>query len=141
MMSQISPKLDTMAKIFDYAVQKHGKRDCLGTRQILNERVVQQPEGKEMVKLILDNKYKWQTYDQLSARVTAVAKGLHELGLSPGDKLMIYADTKAEWLITALAAFKSSLSVVTIYTNLGEDGVTFSVNQVKSKQNLMSIFI
>ena len=52
------------------------------------------------------------------------------MGLRPGDKVMIYADTCAEWLITALACFKSSLTIVTIYTNLGRAGVSFSINQV-----------
>jgi len=45
-------------------------------------------------------------------------------------QVMIYADTCAEWLMTSLACFKSSLPIVTIYTNLGQSGVSFSINQV-----------
>ena len=70
------------------------------------------------------------TYGQVGHRVERLTLGLHSMGLRPGDKVMIYADTCAEWLMTSLACFKSSLPIVTIYTNLGQSGVSFSVNQV-----------
>ena len=77
-----------------------------------------------------DDKYTWQSYEEVGNRINRVASGLYSMGLRPGDKVMIYADTCAEWLITALACFKSSLTIVTIYTNLGRAGVSFSINQV-----------
>jgi long-subunit acyl-CoA synthetase (AMP-forming) len=52
---------------------------------------------------------------------------------------MLYADTCAEWLMTALACFKSSLSIVTIYTNLGRSGVSFSVSQVSFRLILITL--
>ena len=70
------------------------------------------------------------TYQDVGSRIERLTYGLHALGLRPGDKVMIYADTCAEWLMTSLACFKSSLPIVTIYTNLGQSGVSFSVNQV-----------
>ena len=30
-------RVDTMTKAFNYAVQKYGSKDCLGTRQILGK--------------------------------------------------------------------------------------------------------
>ena len=41
------------------------------------------------------------------------------------------AETRAEWLITAYACFKNNLSVVTIYTNLGNDGIIHALNETK----------
>ena len=60
-----------------------------------------------------------------------VAKGLHSMGMRPKDKLLIYADTCPEWLIMALACFKSSLTIVTLYTNLGDEGIIYGINQVQ----------
>ena len=88
--------------------------------------------------LLQDDKYTWLTYEQVGNRINRVACGLFTMGLRPGDKVMIYADTCAEWLITALACFKSSLTIVTIYTNLGKAGVSFSINQVIESHIIIS---
>ena len=53
------------------------------------------------------------------------------MGMRPKDKLLIYADTCPEWLIMALACFKSSLTIVTLYTNLGDEGIIYGINQVQ----------
>ena len=45
----------------------------------------------------------------------------------------MYCDTKAEWMVTALACFKFNYSLVTIYTNLGPDGVIHGINQTESQ--------
>ena len=48
------------------------------------------------------------------------------------DKLVMYCDTKSEWMMTAIGCFKFNFSLVTIYTNLGEDGVTYGINQTEA---------
>ena len=45
---------------------------------------------------------------------------------------MVYANTCAEWMTSAIAAFKHSLAVVTIYTNLGEEGVEHGLKQTQA---------
>lgn len=59
-------------------------------------------------------------------------RGLQLLGLKPRDKLVMYCDTKAEWMITAMGCFKYNYTLVTIYTNLGEDGVVYGINQTQA---------
>ena len=59
-------------------------------------------------------------------------RGLQLLGLKPKDKLVMYCDTKAEWMVTALGCFKFNYTLVTIYTNLGEEGVTYGIHQTQS---------
>ena len=63
------------------------------------------------------------TFREASERVSAIASGLVDLaGLKPQDKVIIYADTKRDWQLTAQACFRMNLTVVTIYATLGEDG-------------------
>ena len=81
--------------------------------------------------LFVSFRYTWQTYSKVFSRVDNVAFGLYSIGLKPLDKIIIYADTCAEWLITALACFKSSITIVTLYTNLGDDGIIYGINQVQ----------
>ena len=53
--------------------------------------------GREVEKLHL-GKYKWMTYAELGSRVEDVAAGMVAFsGLKPHDKVIIYADTKADW--------------------------------------------
>lgn len=75
-------------------------------------------------------RYDWQSYREVSRRVTNIAKGLYEFGIKPNDKVLIYADTCPEWLLTALACFRASITIVTLYTNLGHEGVVHGINQV-----------
>ena len=58
-------------------------------------------------------------------------RGLRVLGLSPGDKVALYAETRSEWFVTAQACFKQNFPVVTLYTNLREDAVTHGVNETE----------
>ena len=46
--------------------------------------------------------------------------------------MVLYANTRAEWMISAIGAFKHSLAIVTIYTNLGEEGVQHGITQVNT---------
>lgn len=45
------PGADTLDKLFDLAVTKFGKKDCLGTREVLSEENEMQPNGKVFKKV------------------------------------------------------------------------------------------
>lgn len=46
------------------------------------------------------SEYKWSTFTQVKQRVQNVASGLVDLaGVKPGDRVVIYADTKMEWQV------------------------------------------
>ena len=140
-----------MEKLFKYSSKIYSDRKCLGTRQILGELEEKQESGKVFTKLHL-GEYTWQTYTDVAIQAESLGKGLRELGLAPKDKVLrgfnrttchitfmpqvvLYANTRAEWMISAIGAFKHSLAIVTIYTNLGEDGVQHGITQVNSRPN------
>jgi long-subunit acyl-CoA synthetase (AMP-forming) len=39
--------------------------------------------------------------------------------------VVLYANTCDEWMVSAIACFKQSLAIVTIYTNLGKQGAIY----------------
>lgn len=45
------PGKDTLDKLFDHAVKRFGKADCLGTREVLSEENETQPTGKVFKKV------------------------------------------------------------------------------------------
>ena len=128
-MSPTENGLDTMTKIFDFAVNRFGNKACLSYRKVIGTRKHLNEEGKILNKVLLEDCYTWQSYEQVSKRVEFVANGLFATGIK--DKVCLYADTCPEWLITALACFKSSITIVTLYTNLGDDAVVYGINQVE----------
>ncbi len=121
-----------MDRAVKYIFEKHADKRCLGVRAILEEKKVPGPNGKEFTKLVQDTKYKWMSYTEVDQKATAIGRGLRLLGIQARDKLVMYCDTKAEWMITAIGCFKFNVTLVTIYTNLGEDGVAYGINQTQA---------
>ena len=50
--------------------------------------------------------YKWITFEELFTRVTNLGSGLLALGQKPKKNILIFAETRAEWMIAAQACFK-----------------------------------
>jgi len=123
-------KVDTLTKAFNYAVNKYGEKQCLGTREVLGEEDEAQGNGKVFKKLSL-GEYRWITYNQSHSISTMFGKGLRELGQEPGQSIAIYAETRAEWLLSAYGAFSQSMVVSTLYTNLGDDAIAHGLNETE----------
>jgi len=120
----------TMAEVWQWAVRRYGSRKLLGTRDTVGEEDEIQPNGQIWRKLILGD-YRWMTYEDADQMSESVGRGLRMLGLAPGSPVCVFADTRAEWLITAQACFRNSLPVVTLYTNLGEAAVEHGINETE----------
>jgi len=126
----IDNKVDTITKAFNYGVKKYGEKQCLGTREVLGEEDEVQGNGKVFKKLSLGD-YKWINYNQTHTISTMFGKGLRELGQEPGQTIAIYAETRAEWIMSAYGAFSQSMVVSTLYTNLGDDAIMHGLNETE----------
>eukprot|EP00092_Neocalanus_flemingeri_P017052 GFUD01018440.1.p1 GENE.GFUD01018440.1~~GFUD01018440.1.p1 ORF type:complete len:721 (+),score=167.25 GFUD01018440.1:139-2301(+) len=120
----------TMAEVWSWAVKRHGSRKFLGTRDILGEDDEIQSNGKSFSKLELGD-YRWMSYDEADSVAENVGRGLRILGQQSNKPLCIFADTRAEWMLTAQACFKQSFPIVTLYTNLGEDAIAHGLNETE----------
>ena len=66
-------------------------------------------------------------------RIDDIGRGLLSLGLKKGDRILIYSETRPEWLLTAFAAFRHGLTLVTLYSTLGEEAVKHGINESQVK--------
>ena len=84
------------------------------------------------VKVRDSNKYffDWFTYGQVINRVDNIAKGLQLLGVGPGDKVLMFAETRLEWVLCMFAVYKLGAVLTTIFAQLGTDGIIHSISQV-----------
>lgn len=96
-----------------------------------------QPTGKVFKKFSLGS-YKWSTYETLHKRVNNLSNGLLNIGLKSDESIMIFAETRPEWLLSALACFRIKCPVVTLYSTLGIDALIFGINQTNSSMLITS---
>ena len=93
--------MDTLTKAFNFAVEKYGEKEFLGTREVLGEHDEVQKDGKVFKKLSL-GEYKWITFNDTYSLSTNFGKGLMMLEQQPEDSMVIYAETRAEWIKPSL---------------------------------------
>lgn len=75
--------------------------------------------------------YKWHTFREVNDLCTEFGRGLRELGLCPRQNVVIFAETRAEWMIAAHGLFKQNIPVVTIYATLGDEAIAHGINETE----------
>ncbi|GMR61663.1 hypothetical protein PMAYCL1PPCAC_31858 [Pristionchus mayeri] len=123
--------VDTLNKLWMENVGRYGDADCLGTREVLQVHKEKQPNGKIFEKWEL-GVYHWRSYNQVNERVNLVGSALASLGQKEKEHVVIFADTREEWMTTALACFKWNFPIATVYATLGEEAVEFAMNEVSA---------
>ena len=82
-----------------------------------------QKNGKVFAKLAL-GEYEWMSYNMVHASVVSFGAGLRfHLKQQPGSLITMYAETRAEWMISCLGAFSQVRFTL------------FNFNSIKSKEN------
>lgn len=123
--------LNTLEKVFSHAVGKFNDRQCMGTREILGVENEVQPNGKVFEKYNLGPEYHWRSYRDFGDQAEKFGRGLREIGVEAKQRVAMYAETRAEWLIAAYGCFQHSMSIVTMYTNLGDDGICHALEETE----------
>ena len=111
--------------------KKFWNNKTLGVREILSIDDEVQPNGKVFKKFSLGG-YKWSTYETTYEKVNNLSNGLLSLGLKSNDSVVLFAETRPQWLIGAFACFRIKAPVVTLYSTLGTDALAFGINQTNT---------
>eukprot|EP00092_Neocalanus_flemingeri_P005787 GFUD01006229.1.p1 GENE.GFUD01006229.1~~GFUD01006229.1.p1 ORF type:complete len:726 (-),score=213.49 GFUD01006229.1:423-2600(-) len=122
--------LNTMEKVLSHVVGKFNERQCLGTREILGEEKEVQPDGKIHTKFNLGD-YHWRSYRDFGDQAEKFGRGMREIGVESKQRVVMFAESRAEWMIAAYGCFQHSMSIVTLYTNLGDDGITHGLSETE----------
>uniref|UniRef100_W5K1X0 long-chain-fatty-acid--CoA ligase n=1 Tax=Astyanax mexicanus TaxID=7994 RepID=W5K1X0_ASTMX len=130
LVSQLHEGVDTLDKVFEYAVKFFPERDCLGTREVLSEEDEVQPNGKVFKKVILGD-YNWLSYEEVFQVAQRFGSGLAALGQKPQCNIALFCETRAEWIIAAQACFMYNFPVVTLYSTLGGPAIAHGLNETE----------
>lgn len=124
--------VETLDKLFKESAENNKWKVCFGTRPLISEEDEAQANGRVFKKVILGD-YEWMTYNEALTHVSKLSSGIKALGVETGEKVIIFADTKAEWMLAAQACFQRNFPVVTIYATLGDEALVYGFNEVQAK--------
>ena len=85
------------------------------------------PEAEALV--VPNQGVRW-SYDRLRRETDAVAAGLVALGLKPGDRVGIWSQNNAEWVVTQFATAKAGLILVNINPAYRLHELEYALNKV-----------
>ncbi|MFD4023166.1 AMP-dependent synthetase/ligase [Streptomyces sp. NPDC058576] len=98
----------TLAALADWAGARYGGRPALRFRS------PDDPKGWQEV-----------SYGQLRTLVRTVARGLMGLGVAPGDRVAILAETRPEWTYAHLGVLTAGAVMVPVYPTAGDEEVVW----------------
>ncbi|KAF4682409.1 hypothetical protein FOZ60_010596 [Perkinsus olseni] len=122
--------LVTSFDVFRDAAEKYPDRPCHGTRPILDDGSV--------------GPFEWQTYKEVYERIINFGRGLEELNLLSKSEdgsmrlIGIYMKNRSEWVIAEQGAFTRRATTVPLYDTLGEDAVSYVINQTQVRTVICS---
>ena len=73
--------------------------------------------------------YKFSTYREACARIDAIGRALLSIRAKATHKILIFSETRPEWLLTAFAAFQHKITVVTLLPTLDAEGVCHGIDE------------
>ncbi|WP_293763230.1 AMP-binding protein [uncultured Aquitalea sp.] len=106
----------TIGQFFDEACDTHARREALVVRH----------QG-----------IRW-TYAELRDQVDRLACGLIRLGLKPGDRIGIWSQNNAEWVLTQFATAKAGLVMVNINPAYRRAELEYALNKVGCRALILS---
>ncbi len=100
---------------------------------MLRRRVAATPDREAVAYPTPDEGIAWLTWTQVKQRVDAIAAGLVELGVAPGDRVAILSNTRVEWILADLAVVSAGAVTTGIYATTEPDEAVFIVRDSGSR--------
>ena len=88
--------------------------------------------------IVRQQNVRW-TYAELKRQVDALAAGLLDLGLEPGDRVGIWSPNNAEWVVTQFATAKAGLILVNINPAYRLTELEYALNAVGCKALITAV--
>lgn len=129
---------ETIDELLRKCIKTYYNRNAFGYRKILKEEKVIQNDGRTFYKRALEPKYTWLTYGEIDKRIDDIMRGILINGIKPGDRVVIFMETRMEWMLFAQALYRMGATLATVYATLGDEGVIHVIEEVQSTHLLTS---
>jgi len=137
------PGCNTLDDLMIRASDLWPDKRALGTRKLVKSEMEPQANKKLFKKLTFE-KYYWETYGDINKRINNFGKGLLKMQMKPGiSRILIFAETRSEWMIAAQTCFRFNIPIVTLYSTLGDEAIVHGIIEseasvVVTSEELMS---
>ncbi|PGH16744.1 hypothetical protein AJ79_01617 [Helicocarpus griseus UAMH5409] len=136
------PEISTLYENLKWCTKTYGNAKAVGSRRIIKTHV-ENKKVKKMVDGVEQEVEKAWTYFELSGYTylsfieyeklaLELGAGFRKLGLEKNGRIHLFAATSAHWLAMAHGAASQSMTIVTAYDSLGEEGLRHSLRQTHS---------
>jgi fatty-acyl-CoA synthase len=98
---------------------------------------VAERHGDQPALVVAHQNVRW-TYRQFHQRVNRLAAGLQKLGLNPGDRIGIWSQNCAEWVLTQFATAKAGLVMVNINPAYRRSELEYVLDKVQCSALILS---
>ena len=75
--------------------------------------------------------YSWLTYTEVDKMACNFGRGLRSVGHKSKENIVIFAETRKEWLIAAMGCFKQNIPLCTLYATLGDEAIIHGINETE----------
>lgn len=91
---------------------------------------VKRLDGRQLKRYRLSD-YQWYNYGQVESITKSIAQGLTVKGVSSKDKVLLLSETRVEWMLAAQGIMRTGATVVTLFSNLGIDGIAHGIEETE----------
>jgi long-chain acyl-CoA synthetase len=119
-------RISIVIRVSDFGLPEGG--DVPDTIYACFDEIARKFAGRTALMRKVNGTYRGITYAELSETVDALAAGLAERGVRPGDKVGIYSYNRPEWVATDLAVTKLGAVLIPVYHTLGSDAIRYILN-------------
>ncbi|OAD72151.1 hypothetical protein PHYBLDRAFT_25494 [Phycomyces blakesleeanus NRRL 1555(-)] len=142
--SPLFPRLDsserTISKIWESVTDTNSSKKGFGHRNVVkihNNEVAADPNNpeskpKKWMSYELED-YTWLTYGEAKKRTEKIAGCLKKRGLKSGDLILLFAKTREEWILMAMACFSLGIVVATAYDSMPADAISHILDETEPK--------
>jgi long-chain acyl-CoA synthetase len=110
-------------------LSKYGSRKALGFRRITSKKLINLPNKNFRIEKTFANEYHWMTMFEAQARVLNFLKGLIEMGVSPGGRVVIFVDSRIERVMAIYALLKLGAVACLIYPDRRRTALIMAINE------------
>ncbi|TPP53890.1 AMP-binding enzyme family protein [Leishmania donovani] len=121
--------------VLENLCKERGKRTCLAYRKLKtiekNETTTSDGRKKVLETYVFEPGQKTMSYARFWQNIVNFGRGLHEIGLTKGNTVSVYEETRWQWLCTMYSCWSQGLLVSTVYANLGEDALQYALDETQ----------
>ena len=113
--------VETVAALFESSATRHSDSDA----QHYKGGVYDRSMAGTAYPAAPDGEYATLSYGEMQNVVRNLAAGFRDLGIDPGDRVALYADTRMEWAQTDFAVLAAGAVVTTVYKSSSPTQVSY----------------